>query len=131
MTYIFLFFFAFSRAAPTAYGGSQTRGLIRTVAASLCQSYSNMGSEPRLRLTPQLTATLDPQPTEQGQGSNLQPHGSQSDLLTTKPRRKLPDICFSSGQIMKVQCVEMEFDQSKSVVSKKNLIEVGKLSVSV
>ena len=25
--------------------------------------------------TPQLTAMLDPQPTEQGQGSNLHPHG--------------------------------------------------------
>ena len=30
------------------------------------------GSEPRLRPTPQLMATPDPQPTEQGQGSN--PH---------------------------------------------------------
>ena len=28
---------------------------------------------------PQLTAMLDPQPTERGQGSNLQPHGFQSD----------------------------------------------------
>ena len=40
--------FAFSRAAPTAYGGSQARGLIRAVAASLCQSHSNVGSELRL-----------------------------------------------------------------------------------
>ena len=29
----FLFFFAFSRAAPAAYGGSQARGLIGAVAA--------------------------------------------------------------------------------------------------
>ena len=28
--------FVFSRAAPTAYGGSQARGLIGAVAASLC-----------------------------------------------------------------------------------------------
>ena len=33
-------------------------------------------SEPRLRPTPQLTATLDPSSTEQGQGSNPKPHDS-------------------------------------------------------
>ena len=43
-----------------AYGGSQARGLIRAVAASLRHSHSNMGSEPRLRPTPQPTATPDP-----------------------------------------------------------------------
>jgi len=59
-----------------AYGGSQARGLIRAVAASLYQSHSNTRSEWSLWATPQLTATLDPQPTERGQGSNLQPHGS-------------------------------------------------------
>ena len=42
------FFFAFFRAAPAAYGGSQIRGLIGAVAASLCQSHSNAASEPRL-----------------------------------------------------------------------------------
>ena len=52
--YIFLSFFgSFSRAALAAYGGSQTRGLIRAVvAAGLCQSHSNTGSEPHLRPTP-------------------------------------------------------------------------------
>ena len=50
--------------------------LIGNVAAGLRQSHSNVGSEPRLQPTPQLTATPDPQPTEQGQGLNLQPHGS-------------------------------------------------------
>ena len=76
---IFFFFpclFAISWAAPEAHGGSQARGLIKAVAASLCQSHSNVGSEPCLRPTPQLTATPDPQPTEQGQGWNPQPHGS-------------------------------------------------------
>ena len=34
-----------------------------------------MGSEPRLPSTSQLTATPDPWPTEQGQGSNSHPHG--------------------------------------------------------
>ena len=58
------------------YGGSQAKGLIGAVATSLCQSHSNAGSEPHLQPTPQLTATLDPQLTEQGQGSNPQPNGS-------------------------------------------------------
>ena len=61
---LFLFFyffclFAISWAAPAAYGGSQARGRIGTVAASLRQSHSNAGSEPRLQPTPQLTATPD------------------------------------------------------------------------
>jgi len=58
----FFFFglFAFPRAAPAAYGGFQARGLIGAVAASLRQSHSNAGSEPRLQPTPQLTATPDP-----------------------------------------------------------------------
>ena len=43
------------------------------------------GCEPCLQPTPELMATLDPQPTEQGQGFNPQPHGSQSDSLTTVP----------------------------------------------
>ena len=61
--YFILFFilfyfglFAISWAAPAAYGGSQARGLNGAVAASLQQSHSNSGSEPRLRPTPQLTA---------------------------------------------------------------------------
>ena len=64
--WVFLFvcfcwvFFAFSRAAPMAYGSSQARGLIRAVAAGLCQSHSNAGSEPLLQPVPQLRATPDP-----------------------------------------------------------------------
>ena len=68
--------FAFSGAAHAVYGGSQARGLIGAVATSLRQSHRNSGSEQRLQPTPQLMATPDRQPTEQGQGSNLQPHGS-------------------------------------------------------
>ena len=48
------------KAAPAAYGSSQARDQIGAVAAGLCHSYSNMGSEPQLQPTPQLTATLDP-----------------------------------------------------------------------
>ena len=66
----------FSIAAPMAYGDSQARGRIGAVATGLHQSHSNAGSEPRLQPTPQLTATPDPQPTEQGQGLNPQLNGS-------------------------------------------------------
>ena len=56
--YFILFYFlsfCLSRAAPVAYGGSQARGAIGAVAASLHHSHSNAGSEPR-----HLTARLDP-----------------------------------------------------------------------
>ena len=64
----FLFFFPFFfccccclfRAAPVAYGGSQARGQIGAIAAGLHHSHSNAGSQPCLRPTPQLMATLDP-----------------------------------------------------------------------
>ena len=72
----FLFFvFFFFRAAPAAYGVSQARGRIGAIAADLRHSRSNTGSKPRLGPTPQLTATPDPEPTEQGLGSNPHPHG--------------------------------------------------------
>jgi len=59
---IWFFFplFVFFRAAPTAYGGSQARGRIRATADSLHHSHSNVGSEPCLQPTPQLTAKPDP-----------------------------------------------------------------------
>ena len=46
--FILIFYFCLSRATPTAYGGSQTRGQIRAVATGLHHSHSNMGSKPRL-----------------------------------------------------------------------------------
>ena len=58
--FLLFLFFVFSRAAPTAYGGSQAKGLIRAVAAGLRQSHSNTGSEPRLLPTPQLMLMQDP-----------------------------------------------------------------------
>ena len=54
-----IFFFLF-RAAPAAYGGSQSRGPIRAVAAGLHHSHSIARSKPCLRPTPQLTAMPDP-----------------------------------------------------------------------
>ena len=68
-------FFFFFNASLGAHGSSQARGLIEATAAGLHCSYSNSGSEPCLRPTPQHTATPDPPPTERGQGSNLRPHG--------------------------------------------------------
>ena len=53
---ISFFLFAFSRATPMAYGGSQARGPI----TSLHQSHSNEGCELCLRPIPQLMATPDP-----------------------------------------------------------------------
>ena len=46
--FFFFFFFVFVGLHPTAYGGSQVRGLIRATAASLYHSHSNTGSEPYL-----------------------------------------------------------------------------------
>ena len=50
-----------------ACGSSQTRGQIRATAAGLHHSHSDVGSKLHLLPTPQLTATPDPRPTEQGQ----------------------------------------------------------------
>ena len=54
----FFFCLCVARAAPMAHGGSQAGGPIRAAAADL--RHSNAGSKPRLRPTPQLTATPDP-----------------------------------------------------------------------
>ena len=56
MDIYFILFFCLFRAAPTAYEGSQARVPVGAIAASPCQSHSNVGSEPLLQPTPQLTA---------------------------------------------------------------------------
>ena len=55
--YLLIYFLLF-RATLVACGGFQARGQIRATATGLCQSHSSVGSEPSLRPTPQLTATL-------------------------------------------------------------------------
>ena len=50
----------FFRAVLTACGDSQARGLVGAVAAGLCHSHSNLGTELNLQPTPQLTAISDP-----------------------------------------------------------------------
>ena len=52
-------FFLF-RTAAAAYGGFQARGQIGDVAAGLCHSHSNVGSESHLQPTPELMAMLAP-----------------------------------------------------------------------
>ena len=49
----------FLTAAPVACGGSQARDWIGAAVAILLQSHSNLGSEPHLWPTPQLTAMSD------------------------------------------------------------------------
>ena len=74
--YFLLFvFLPFLGPLGAAYEGSQARDPIGAAATGPRQNHSNAGSELRLPPTSQLTATPDTQPTEQGQGSNLQPHG--------------------------------------------------------
>ena len=67
------------RAVPAAYGSSQARGRIRATAVGLYHSHSKSGSKSHPPPTPQLTAMLDPWPTKREQGSNMHPHGYQSD----------------------------------------------------
>ena len=59
-TPIVFWFVCLFRATPAAYGNSQAKGQIETVAASLRHSHRNAGSDPHLRPTPELTAVPDP-----------------------------------------------------------------------
>ena len=65
------------------YSGCQPRGLIRDAGAKLSQTVNNAVSYPCLWHTPRLT-------TKPGQESNMQPHCSWSDSLTTEPWQVLP-----------------------------------------
>ena len=63
--YFFLIImFCLLRVTPAAYGSSQARGPIGAVAASLCHSQGNLGSELSLRPTLQLMAVPDPEPID-------------------------------------------------------------------
>ena len=57
---LFLFVCLLFRAALMAYGGSQPRGTIRAIAASLRDSYSIARSELCLQPIPQFIAMPDP-----------------------------------------------------------------------
>ena len=79
--FFFFFFLLFCFLGPHPWHMEAPTLGVKSVAASLHHSHSNVGSEPHLRTTPQLTTTLDPRPTEQGQGSNPHPHGYWLDLF--------------------------------------------------
>ena len=61
-----------------AYGSPQARSQKGAAVTNLHHSYTNSGSKLPLRPLPQLMATPDSQPTEQGQGWNPGHHGYQS-----------------------------------------------------
>ena len=64
-------------------------GQIRAVAAGLHHSHGNTRSELHLRPTPDKAATMDPQPTEQGQESNPHPHGYLIGFLSAELQQEL------------------------------------------
>ena len=85
LNFYYFYYFFFFRPTPVAYGGSQARGRIAAVVTDLHHSHSNARSEPRLQPIAPLIATLDPSPTDRGQGLNPNPHGYQSDLFPLHP----------------------------------------------
>ena len=84
LTYLLTYFVSLSFQGHThSIWSSQARGPVRAVAS---RTYSTATAMPdlhelRLRLTPQLTATPDPEPINRDQGLNPQPHGSQSETI--------------------------------------------------
>ena len=58
ISWVSFFFLSLFRAKPMAYGSPQARGWMWAVAASLHHSYNNVGFEPHLWPTPQLTAMI-------------------------------------------------------------------------
>ena len=85
------FFWSFFRATPMAYGSSQARGRIGAVAASLHHRHSNPNPSCVCDLDhSSCIATPDPQPNEQGQKSNPDPQGYQSDSFPVSHNWELP-----------------------------------------
>ena len=87
---VFACLFLLFRVPSTAYGSSQPRRWIRAAAVGL--HHSNSGSELPLWPIPQLTAMLDPQPTERGRGSNLHPHGYQLNSFPLRHNGNSPFV---------------------------------------
>ena len=90
LLFYFICLFAFSRAAPAAYGGFQARGWIGAVAAGLRQSHSNVGSEPCLQPTPRSRQRRILNPLSKAMDRTHKPSSVPSPgSLTTEPRREL------------------------------------------
>ena len=85
LRHIYNIYVCIFRATPAECRSSQARGPTGAIATGLHRSHGNVESKPHLRSTPQLMATPDPSPTEQGQGSNPHPHGYQSGSFTAEP----------------------------------------------
>ena len=83
-----LYFFLFYLFIFSFYGYTcsiwkfQGQGLNWSCNWDLCHSHSNTGSKLNLWPPPQLAATPDPKPIEQGQGWNLHPHRDNFRSLT-------------------------------------------------
>ena len=99
------------RATPAAYGGSQARGAKGAIAASLHHSHSNTESKPCLWPPPQLTAMLDPQPTDGGQGSNPQTSWLLVGFVSPVPQWELQNYTinfeyfFGKRILVKTLCI--------------------------
>ena len=72
-----------------AHGSAQTRGQIRAVDAGLHHSHSNTGSKPCLQPTPQLMATLIPDPLSKAREQTLASSWILDRLLSTGPQWEL------------------------------------------
>ena len=81
--------------AHTAYGRSQARGRIRAIGCWPTPQLQQCGIQAASVTYTTAHGNAGSLATEQGQGLNPQPHGSQSDSLTTEPRRELLFVfCF-------------------------------------
>ena len=86
--WLFICFFLLM-ATPAAYGSSQARGRIRATAAGLWHSHSHSCWP-----TPQFMAMPDPQPSEQGLGSNPHLHVYPSDLFPLRHNGNSQELCL-------------------------------------
>ena len=87
----FNFFFFFVFLGPTAYGGSQARGLIGAVAASLSHSHSHSHSQIRAASVTYTTAHRNPNSLTHGARAGIKPatSGFLVGFVSTAPRREL------------------------------------------
>ena len=90
----------------------------------MCSTW-NLAFEPCLRPTPRLMATPDPQPTEQGQGSNQHPHGYESGSLPLSHIRNSKKEPFLNGQItLFFLAIPRQFHQRRTIFNLK--LNLGK-----
>ena len=110
---VFFFVCLFYRhiSIPMVYIGGDAFFVVIFTAAGLHHSHSNTGSKLCLQPTPQLTATIDPSPTMQGQGLNSQPHDSQSDSFPLCHNGNSKKGCLYTKEGAFLQTMRMEIIQ--------------------